>query len=317
MWEALGQFAGGLLLVTLGADALVKGASGLAQNRGASATAAGLALVVVGASIPELAISVAAIMQGHYALALGNVIGSCIANFGLIIAVAALVKPLSVGFRVVGFGLPLLLIAGVGLLGMSHNGRLGYLDGAVLLIGVFAFAWMVRRSFRHESEAVRKELAYAGNTQTELGRNSLRILIGIGLLGYGAWMAADNAFELAGIWQMSELWAGLTLLAVGSAIPELGAAVVAAKRGHGNIVVGSAVSSSVVNLLLVLGLLALWNPLPMARSLVWVEIPAMLAFVFAFYPMIRGDAHIARREGLILLLAFAGWLSYQLLVGRV
>lgn len=317
MWEALGQFAGGLLLVTLGADALVKGASGLAQNRGASATAAGLALVVVGASIPELAISVAAIMQGHYALALGNVIGSSIANFGLIIAVAALVKPLSVGFRVVGFGLPLLLIAGLGLLGMSHNGRLGYLDGVVLLMGVFAFAWMVRRSFRHESEAVRKELAYAGNTQTELGRNSLRILIGIGLLGYGAWMAADNAFELAGIWQMSELWAGLTLLAVGSAIPELGAAVVAAKRGHGNIVVGSAVSSSVVNLLLVLGLLALWHPLPMARSLVWVEIPAMLAFVFAFYPMIRGDAQIARREGLILLIAFAGWLSYQLLVGRV
>jgi cation:H+ antiporter len=296
---------------------LVKGASGLAQKRGAGAAAAGLALVAVGASVPEIAISVAAIVQGHYAMALGNVIGSCIANFGLIIGVAALVKPLSVGFRLVGLGLPLLVIAAVALLGMSHNGTLGYYDGAVLLAGVIAFGWAIRRSAKTESEAVRKELAYAGNTQTELGRNLARVLVGLGLLGYGAWMSADRAFELAGLWQMSELWAGLTLLAIGSSIPELGAAVVAANRGHGNIVVGSAVSSSVVNVLLVLGLLALWHPLPIAHSLVWVEIPALLAFSLAFYPMIRGDAQVSRREGAILLVAFAGWMAFQLMAGRL
>jgi cation:H+ antiporter len=317
MWEVLGFFALGLLLVTLGADALVKGASGLAQKRGAGAAAAGLALVAVGSSVPEIAISAAAIVQGHYAMALGNVIGSCIANFGLIIGVAALVKPLSVGFRLVGLGLPLLVIAAIGLLGMSHNGTLGYYDGAVLLAGVIAFGWAIRRSAKTESEAVRKELAYAGNTQTELGRNLARVLVGLGLLGYGAWMSADRAFELAGLWQMSELWAGLTLLAIGSAIPELGAAVVAANRGHGNIVVGSAVSSSVVNVLLVLGLLALWHPLPIAHSLVWVEIPALLAFSLAFYPMIRGDAQVSRREGAILLVAFAAWMAFQLMAGRL
>lgn len=317
MWEVLGFFALGLLLVTLGADSLVKGASGLAQKRGAGATAAGLALVAVGASVPEVAISFAAILQGHYAMALGNVIGSCIANFGLIVAVAALVKPLSVGFRLVGLGLPLLLLAALGLLGMSHNGTLGYYDGAVLLLGVIAFGWAIRRSASTESDAVRKELAYAGNTQTDLGRNLARVLFGLGLLGYGAWMASDRAFALAGLWQMSELWAGLTLLAVGSALPELATAAVAANRGHGNIVVGSAVSSSIVNLLLILGLLSLWHPLPMARSLVWVEIPALIAFALAFYPMVRGDAQVSRREGLILLVAFAGWMAFQLLAGRV
>ena len=108
----------------------------------------------------------------------------------------------------------------------------------------------------------------------------------------------------------------LTLLAVGSALPELATAVVAANRGHGNIVVGSAVSSSVVNILLVLGLLAIWHPLPMAHSLVWVEIPALIAFALAFYPMIRGDAQVSRREGLVLLVAFAGWMAYLLLAGR-
>ncbi len=317
MWEVLGFFALGLLFVTLGADALVKGASGLAQKRGAGAATAGLALVAVGASVPELAISFAAIIQGHHAMALGNVIGSCIANFGLIVAVAALVKPLSVGFRLVGLGLPLLLVAAIALLGMGHNGKLGYYDGAVLLLGVIAFGWAVRRSAKTESEAVRKELAYAGNTQTDLLRNLLRITIGVGLLGYGAWLASARAFELAGLLQMSELWAGLTLLAVGSAIPELASAVVAANRGHGNIVVGSAVSSSVVNVLLVLGLLALWHPLPMAHSLVWVEIPALIAFALAFYPMIRGDAQVSRREGLILLIAFTAWMGFQLFAGRL
>ncbi len=317
MWEVLGFFALGLLLVTVGADSLVKGASGLAQRFGAGAASAGLALVAVGASVPELAISFAAIVQGHYALALGNVIGSCIANFGLIVGVAAIVKPLSVGFRLVSLGLPLLLLAAVGLLAMSHNGTLGYYDGAVLLLGVIIFGWTVRSSALVETEAVRKELAYAGNTQTDLARNLARVAFGLAVLGYGAWMASDRAFELAGLWHMSELWAGLTLLAVGSAIPELAVAVVVAKRGHGNIVIGSAVSSSVVNLLLILGLLALWHPLPMSRSLVWVEIPALIAFALAFYPMIRGDAQVSRREGVILLVAFSGWIAFQLLAGRV
>ena len=316
MWEVLGFFALGLLLVTFGADSLVKGASGLAQRRGAGATAAGLALVAVGASVPELAISIAAIIQGHYAMAMGNVIGSSIANFGLIIAVAALVKPLSVNFRLVSLGLPLLLITGVGLLAMSHNGTLGYYDGGILLLGVIAFGWTVRRSAASESEVVRKELAYAANTQTDLGRNVVRLLIGLGVLGYGAWLTSSRAYELAGIWGMSELWAGLTLLAIGSALPELAAAVVAASRGHGNVVVGSAVSSSLVNLLLILGLLAIWHPLPMAQSLVWVEIPALIAFALAFYPMIRGDAQVSRREGGILLLAFIGWIAFQFLSGR-
>lgn len=317
MWEVIGFFALGLLLVTVGADSLVKGASGLAQRFGAGAASAGLALVAVGSSVPELAISFAAIVQGHYALALGNVVGSCIANFGLIIAVAALVKPLSVGFRLVSLGLPLLLVSAAGLLAMSHNGTLGYYDGAVLLLGVIVFGWTVRRSVASETDSVRKELAYAGNTQAETLRNVVRLIIGVGVLGYGAWLASDRAFQLAGLWHMSELWAGLTLLAVGSAIPELAVAVVAAKRGHGNIVVGSAVSSSVVNLLLILGLLSLWHPLPMARSLAWVEIPALIAFALAFYPMIRGDAQVSRREGLLLLIAFSGWIAFQLLAGRV
>lgn len=317
MWDVFGFFALGLLLLTLGADSLLKGASGLAQRYGAGAAAAGLSLVAVGASVPEIAISIAAITQDYYALAVGTVIGSCIANFGLIIGVAALVKPLDVGFRLVAVALPLLLVSALALLGMSGNGRLGYFDGTGLLFGVIFFGWLARRSLTGESAAVCKELAYAANTQIERGRNLLRVLLGLCLLGYGAWLATDRAMLLSEAWHMSELLAGLTLLAVGSAIPELAAAVVAAARGHGNVVVGSAVASSVVNLLLVLGLLALWHPLPMARSLVWIELPALIAFTAALYPMVRGDAQVSRRQGGILLGAFVGWLVFQLLSSQI
>jgi cation:H+ antiporter len=313
MFETYAVLLGGLLLLTLGADGFLKGVSGLAQGRGVGGFAAGLALVAVGASVPELAIATAAIIGQRHDLALGTVIGASIANFGLIIGVSALVKPLATGFRLIGVALPLLIATVVALMLMGSDGRLGQWDGSVLLLTAAAFGWLVKRSAGNEPEAVRKELGYAANTQTETLRNVLRIVLGLGLLGYGAWYAVDAAVDIAAHFRMHELWVGLTVLAVGAALPELASAVVAAARGHGNVVVGSAVASSVVNLLLVLGLLALWQPVVIARSLLQVELPALLAFALAFYPMIRGDAVVSRREGTILLLAFCAWLGWLLL----
>lgn len=313
MLETYGLLVLGILLVTLGADSFLKGASGLAQGRGVGGASAGLALVAVGASVPELAIAAAAILSGHPDLAIGAVIGSCIANLGLIVGISALVKPLATGFRLLAVALPLLLTATGALLLMGWDGSLGRMDGSVLLLFAVAFGWLVKRSSAGESEAVRKELAYAANTQTESLRNLMRILVGLGLLGYGAWRGVGAAVDIAAHFRMSELWVGLTVLAVGAALPELATAVVAAARGHGNVVVGSAVASSVVNLVLVLGLLALWRPVAMSSSMLQVELPALLAFALAFYPMIRGDAVVSRREGLILLLAFVGWMFWLLL----
>ena len=316
MLEPIGFLLLGLLLVTLGADSFLKGASGLAQGRGVGGSAAGFALVAVGAAAAEMAIAAAAVATGHGALALGTVIGSCIANLGLIVGVSALVKPLSTGFRLIGIALPVLIGSCIALLAMSHNGTIGYVDGAVLLLAAAGFGWWIKRDSVNETESVRKELAYAANTQTETPRNVIRILVGLGLLGYGAWRSVTAAVDLAPMLGMSDLWMGLTVLAVGAALPELAIAVVAAARGHGNVVVGSAVASSVVNLLLVIGLLALWRPIALPTSMVHVEIPALLAFALAFYPMIRGDAIVSRREGLILVIAFCAWMAW-LIVPRL
>jgi cation:H+ antiporter len=313
MLESIGFLALGLVLVMFGADAFLKGVSGLAQGRGVGGFAAGLSMVAVGASVAEVAIATAAILTGHDALALGTVVGSCIANLGLIVGVSALVKPLSTGFRLIGVALPILIGAVLALLLMGSDGSLQKLDGAVLLLSAAAFGWLVLRAASRETEAVRKELAYAANTQTETTRNIVRIALGIAMLGYGAWRAVTATVVIGAHFGMSELWMGLTVLAVGAALPELASAIVAAARGHGNVVVGSAAASSVVSLLLVLGLLALWRPVAMPGSLLKVELPALLAFALAFYPMIRGDAVVSRREGLILVLAFAGWIAWLLL----
>jgi cation:H+ antiporter len=312
MLETYGVLIGGLILVMLGADSFLKGASGLAQGRGVGGFSAGLALVAVGASVPELAIATVALARGHDALAVGTVIGSCIANLGLIIGVSALVKPLSTGFRLLGFALPVLIGSAVALLLMGQDGTLGQVDGSLLLLAAAVFGWSVKRSAVQESESVRKELAYAANTQTELLRNAVRIVAGFAVLGYGAWLAVGAAIDMAAHFRMNELWVGLSVLAIGAALPELATAVVAAHRGHGNVVVGSAVASSVVNLLLVVGLLALGRPFALSTSLLHVEIPALIAFALAFFPMIRGDAVVSRREGLVLVLAFAGWVAWLL-----
>lgn len=312
MLETYGVLIGGLILVMLGADSFLKGASGLAQGRGVGGFSAGLALVAVGASVPELAIATVALARGHDALAVGTVIGSCIANLGLIIGVSALVKPLSTGFRLLGFALPVLIGSALALLLMGQDGTLGQVDGSLLLLAAAVFGWSVKRSAVQESESVRKELAYAANTQTELLRNAVRIVAGFAVLGYGAWLAVGAAIDMAAHFRMNELWVGLSVLAIGAALPELATAVVAAHRGHGNVVVGSAVASSVVNLLLVVGLLALGRPFALSTSLLHVEIPALIAFALAFFPMIRGDAVVSRREGLVLVLAFAGWVAWLL-----
>ena len=244
MLETYGLLLLGLVLVMFGADSFLRGASGLAQGRGVGGFSAGLAVVAVGASVPELTIAVVAVVRGHDALAVGTVIGSCITNLGLIIGVSALVKPLATSFRMLGVALPVLIAATAALLLMGQDGSLGQIDGSLLLLTAAAFGWLVKRSSVQESEAVRKELAYAANTQTEILRNLLRIVVGLGLLGYGAWRSVGAAVDIAAHFRMNELWIGLSVLALGAALPELAKSIVAAARGHGNVVVGSAVASS-------------------------------------------------------------------------
>jgi cation:H+ antiporter len=311
MIEALGLFALGLLLLALGGDSVVKGASGLAQRFGWSPFATGLVLVAFATSIPELAVNARAAWTGSQALALGNAVGSNIVNFGLTLGLAALAAPLVVRWRALS---PLLLAfvgIGIAVTVLGHDGVLGRIDGIVLLAAFAAVLFYVFSRSREDNGEVRATLETYVATRGDLVLNVLRFVIAAVVLYYGAKLVVQSAPVLGVALGMTPLVTGLLPVAIGTALPEIAAAVMAARRGQGDVVVGHAIGSSLFNLTVVVGGMAVFRAVPLPQSFLWFEVPAALAFALALYPMLRGDLRIARGEGAILVVAFAAWLGFE------
>ena len=309
----LGWFALGIVLIALGGDSFVRGLGGIAQRAGAGVFAAGLVAVGFGASLPELSVGAAALAQGAPELAVGNVVGSNLANIGLVLAGAALAAPLAVSMRWLRIALPALIAAPVLVAGLGWDGTLGRIDGIVLLVAFVVLFVQACMAAKAEPAPVQAELATAGQPQVDPLRSLLRLALGAVALWYGADFTVDAARGIAIEAGWSELLTGLTLLAVGNALPELGAAVFAARRGYGNLVVAAVVGTCLVNVLLVLGAGAAWTGLPIAASLIHLELPATFAFALMLYPMVRGDAVVSRNEAAVLLAAFAALVLWQVL----
>lgn len=305
-------FLVGVVVLALGADSLVRGLAGLGARLGAGAFAIGVLLTAFGGSAPDLAINVDAVAEGHGALALGNIIGSCLVNIGLGIGLCALIRPLEVHLPLLKPFVIALMAAGIVLLAAAHNGTFGFLDGGLLMAAFVALGVVaVRHRATRAAPATVAVFEAEGLTRTHLGLNLLRLVIGAALTWYGARMVVGEAVYLAGQWQVSELFAGLTLVAVGSSLPQLALMIVAAVRGRGDVVVMSAVGSNLVNLTLILGATAILEPYPVASSLVHLEIPALIAFSAVLYPLVRGDATISRAEGGVLFGAFVAFTAFQ------
>lgn len=304
-------FCGGLVLLGFGADTLLKGAAGLALRLGIPPFIVGLTIVGFGTSAPELAVNLSAAWQGRYDVALGNVIGSNIANIGLILGLSALLAPLAVHMRLLKIETPLVILAGVALWLLAIDGLLGRLDGALLLAGFVVLMVYVYRSVRRESPQVREELADAAMTRTALWLNLLRVAAGLALLVFGAGVMVESAVVIARLIGLSELLIGLTIVAVGTSLPELATSLLAARRGQTDIAVGNVLGSCLFNILLILGATAMLHPLPVALSLEHIEIPAMIAFSAVIYPMLVRDLCIQRREGAVLLAAYLAFLGFQ------
>lgn len=309
---ALIWFVFGLLLLALGGDAIVKACAGLAQRWGMSGFRAGLLLVAFATSLPELAVNLRAFAIGQDELALGNAVGSTIANLGLTLGLAALAAPLLVRARLLAPLLVLLAIAGLGLVVFGLDGEVSRLEGGVLLLGFLAALGFLHRAASRESDPVREALAGFATTHTGLGLNLLRLVVAIPLLYLGARWVVDAAAPIGAALDWSPLLVGLLPVAIATALPEAAAAVAAARRGHGDMVLGHVIGSSLFNLLVIIGGMAALRPLVLPASFVRLELPAAIAFTLALYPMLRGDLQVSRREGGILLIAFAGWVALEL-----
>ncbi|GAB3343851.1 calcium/sodium antiporter [Marilutibacter aestuarii] len=312
MTTAIVMFALGLALLALGGDSIVKGASGLAQRLGLSPFVAGLLLVAFGTSLPELAVNLQAVLAGEQALALGNAIGSNIVNFGLTLGAAALAAPLLVRWRALSPMLLLLLLGTLLVIAFSLDGALGRLEGAGMLVAFVAVVAFALVRTRREAPEVQDAISAYARTQTGLGLNLIRFAVAAVLLYFGARLVVQNAAPIGAAMGMTPLLTGLLPVAIATALPEMAAAIAAARRGQGDMVAGHVIGSSLFNLLVVLGAMAVWQPVPMAASFVHFELPAALLFALMLVPMLRGDLRISRAEGGILMLGLLGWIAMEL-----
>ncbi|RDZ27173.1 sodium:calcium antiporter [Lysobacter silvisoli] len=312
MLEAVGLFVLGLLLLALGGDSILKGASGLAQRFGLSPFATGLVLVAFGTSLPELAVNLHAVLRGEQSLALGNAVGSNVINFGLTLGLAAMAAPLLVRWRSLAPLLLVLILGTAAVIVLGLDGVLSRAEGAGLVIAFVAVVAYAAARARREAPELQDAIAAFARTRTDLWLNLLRFAIAAVLLYYGSKFVVGAAPRFGAALGLTPLLTGLLPVAIGTALPEAAAAVLAARRRQGDIVVGHVIGSSLFNLLIVVGGMAAWNAVALPASFVRFELPAAIAFALMLYPMLRGDLRVSRGEGAVLLVALLAWIGFEL-----
>ena len=313
MWMELLAIAGGFVLLTWSADRFVVGASALAYNLNVSPLIIGLTIVSLGTSAPEILVSAVASLQGNGGLAIGNALGSNIINIALILGVTALIVPLKVHSSIVRREMPVLI--GVMLLGLMLllDGRLGQFDGIVLLSGMaLMLLWMTRIGIKEKSshDPISEEFADEVPTNLSMSRAGFWIVVGgLCLLGSSK-LLVWGAVAIAHTMGVSDLVIGLTIVAMGTSLPELAASVMSALKNEHDIAIGNVIGSNIFNLLAVLGLPGLLNPGPFDAIVLTRDYPVMLGLTVLFFIMaygFRGPGRINRFEGALLVLAFVGY----------
>ena len=304
----------GLVLLILGAELLIRGASRLAAAFNVPPLIIGLTIVSFGTGAPELVVGVSAAFEDAPGIALGNVVGSNIINVLAVLGLSAAVAPLVVASRLVRLDVPIMIGVSVVLLLMALNDNIGRVEGAVLLAGFFAYIGflLLRRRLAPESEA--PEAPEVRRTPLGLGRDALITVAGGAILAVGANRLVDGASNVAAEIDVSEMVIGLTVVAVGTSLPELVTSIVAAMRGQRDIAVGNVVGSNIFNILAVAGSSALaGGGLAVEPSAVNFDIPVMLAAAVACFPVFLSGYRIERWEGWLFVGYFVAYMVYVIL----
>ncbi|MEE4250166.1 MAG: calcium/sodium antiporter [Alcanivoracaceae bacterium] len=309
----IGLIIGGFVVLVFGADWLVKGASRLALSLGMTPLVVGLTVVAFGTSAPELAVSVASAWSGQADLAVGNVVGSNIANVLLILGVSALVAPLVVNQQLVRLDVPIMLGASVLFYVLALDGRISIADGSILAGAIVLYvAFLIHQSRREKDSVVLAEYEVSVEPGGSLVTDIVWMVVGLVALVAGAQLLVEGAVSLARAFGVSELMIGLTVLAIGTSLPELATSVVAALRGERDIAVGNVIGSNIFNLLSVLGLTGLVSlgQLPVAPAALALDIPVMLGVALLCMPIFRAGFTVTRANGAFFLLCYAAYLGW-------
>lgn len=312
----VGLVAVGVGILYYGAEWLVRGSARLAAALGVSPIVVGLTVVSFGTSAPELVVCSVAALGGNPDLAVGNVLGSNLANIGLILGLTSIVRPLDVKARVVWREMPLMILATAAIYPLAWDGDLSRGDGVLLLFGLVAYLVFVFQSVGDEAPEILDEYegfmkaSTSSDARPVRPRDVLLVLVGSACLVLGGYCIVEGAVHVASALGISQIVIGLTVVAIGTSLPELATSVVAAARNEADIAVGNVIGSNIFNIAGILGTTAVIAPIPIRESMLTGELAAVLAMSVLVFPLLRTRWRLHRWEGLVLLGSYLGLAVY-------
>lgn len=301
----------GIVLLYLGGEGLVSGSSALARALGMTPLVIGLTVVAFGTSAPELAATLTAALEGSPDVAFGNVIGSNIANIGLILGISALVFPVAARAYFLRREMPFMIGTSALMLWLVADGWVSRWEASVLLALLGGYLWVLLRHQTEEEARVAWEFAQEyGNGEARVLTSSIKTVVGIVLLVLGAKALITGAVSIARSAGIDERVIGLTLVALGTSLPELASAVVAAAKREGDILLGNVVGSNIFNVLAIFGTTSMVAPMDVKIVGAWSDLGVMMAFSVVLWPMLFSRHHLDRWEGAVLLAGFVGYVGW-------
>ncbi|MGB1836053.1 MAG: calcium/sodium antiporter [Marinobacter adhaerens] len=315
MLMAIGAIIAGLILLVWSADKFVEGSATTASHFGMPPLLIGMVVVGFGTSAPEMAVSALAASQGNPGLALGNAYGSNITNIALILGITALLAPIAVHSQVMRKELPILILV-TGFAGWQlWDGDLSRMDAIGLMLAfVVLIGWSIYQGLRQPDDALATEMTEEVNAMP-VRKAILWLVVGLLLLIISSRILVWGAVDLATTFGISDLVIGLTIVAVGTSLPELASSIIAARKGEHDLALGNILGSNLFNTLAVVGIAGLIAPMPVAPEVLTRDFPVMAALTLVLFAMcygFRGPGRINRFEGSALLLAFVAYTVYLL-----
>jgi len=300
----------GVALLYFGGELLVRHAVALARRIGMSPLVVGLTVVAFGTSAPELAATLAAALGGNPQVAYGNVVGSNIANLSLVLGLAALVHPLRTKARFIRREMPFLLVVSLVLYFVIADGWIGRVEGILLFAGLLAYLTYLLREKEEVPDVEAEFAAEYARSGPAPWISLFGVAAGVALLTAGASALVEGAATLARAWGVSDRVVGLTVVALGTSLPELASALVAARKGESELVLGNLVGSNIFNVFAILGITAMVRPIQPDGPGIVIDLSVMLGLVLLAWPFLHTGLRLGRREGAVLLAVYLVYVRY-------
>lgn len=317
-------FLGGLVVIIVGAEMLLRGATRIAAMLGVKPILIGLTVVAVGTSAPELAVGVTAALEGKGSLAVGNIAGANIVNILFILGLSATIRPLPLQLRITRVDVPVMLGSTILLFVMALDGVLSRSEGVILVAAAVVYTAVLIQLSRRESAEVKQEFAeefssqalQAGGGIARGSWNAVLLVVGISLTVLGAELMVGGAVNIARMFGLSDAIIGLTIVAFGTCSPELATTVVATIKDDRDVAIGNLIGSSITNILVIMGFTCVATPqgVEVSRDLLLIDLPIAAAVAFACWPVFRSDRMVSSREGMAFVALYVAYLIILIFV---